>query len=167
MKKNIITDSTMAFINGRVNLINRELNDVEGNIQNFKQNNNIADIEEQSKVIIDKSADYYKQLNDLEVQENVITASLQYVMDEKNNKRPMPAITTMQDPNFVTLLQKYNSLEVQRDQLSLSNTLENPRLQNLDVQLYNLRKRHYQQLKQSKKPYKLPKKNCKTEKQCN
>lgn len=137
--KNIILDSTMSFISGRVSLLNNELNSVEQNIKTFKQINNLANIEEQSKVIIDQSSDYYKQLNELDVQANIVDASLQYVMDEHNNKRPMPAISASQDPNFLSLLQNYNAIAIQRDHLALSNTIENPRLQNIDIQLKNLR----------------------------
>lgn len=161
--KNIILDSTMSFISGRVALLNNDLNSIEQNIQNFKQKNNIADIEEQSKVVIDKSSDYYKQLNDLEVQESVIDASLQYVTDVHNNKRPAPSITAMQDPNFLALLQKYNTLEVQRDQLSLSNTNENPRVQNIDVQLDNLRTDLINSLSNQKKSIQIAKSRLQAE----
>ena len=161
--KNIVLDSTMSFITDRVGLLNTDLNTVEQNIQNFKQNNNIADIEEQSKVVIDKSSDYFKSLNDLEVQENVIDASLQYVSDANNNKRPVPAITATQDPNFLALLQKYNTLQVQRDQLSMSNTSENPRIQNIEVQLDNLRNDLVHSLANQKNAVSIAKKKLESE----
>lgn len=161
--KNIILDSTMQFISGRVELLNNELNAVEQDIKTFKQANNLANIEEQSKVIIDQGSDYFKQLNELEVQASVIDASLQYVTDERNNKRPVPAISSVQDPNFISLLEKYNTLEVQRDHLALSNTTDNPRLQNIDVQLKNLRTDIISSLTNQKKSIEIAKRKLAAE----
>ena len=72
-EKNRISDSSLAFINSRILIVNSDLNAIEGQIQNFKQNNKIADITEQSRVLIDNTSTYNQKLDEVEVQLNVST----------------------------------------------------------------------------------------------
>ena len=53
---------------------------------------------------------------------------------KEDTKRPVPTLANS-DPNFVALVQKYNSLITQRDRLLLSTTENNPLVQNIDAQL--------------------------------
>lgn len=135
-EKNKISDSTISFIDGRISIVSKELNDLEAGIQGFKQKNNIADITEQSKVLISNSSDYYNKMNETEVQLNVVNSMLQTIKED--NKRPVPSLLNS-DPGFLSLVEKYNSLVVQRDKLLLSTTENNPIVKNIDGQLTSLR----------------------------
>jgi capsular exopolysaccharide synthesis family protein len=139
-QKNAYADSAIDFINGRLVVVDKELSDIEKGVEVFKKENHIADITAQSQAVITNSADYIKDLNQTEVQEQVTNSMLNYVQDTKNNKRPVPSLLINPDPTFLVLLEKYNSLLVQRDRLVLGSTEENPLLQNLDEQIDNLRK---------------------------
>ena len=82
-QKNQIIDSSLLFINTRIGIVVTELNKIESEIQGFKQRNNIADLSEQAKALIDNSTAYKDKLNEVEVQLNVIKSTLAYVQDEK------------------------------------------------------------------------------------
>src|SRR5690606_21251194 len=60
--KNVIADSTLAFINARLRTITDELAGVEDRISGYKRRNQLADISEQGKVLIESSADFTKRL---------------------------------------------------------------------------------------------------------
>ncbi|MBS1729183.1 MAG: polysaccharide biosynthesis tyrosine autokinase, partial [Bacteroidetes bacterium] len=137
-EKNKISDSTIAFIDGRIEIVGAELNSIEANIQGFKQNNHIADITEQSTKLIDNTSQYIQQLNQVEVQLNVIQSTLDYIRNENGNDRPVPS-TLNNDPTFLSLVQKYNSLLVEKDGLKLASTEANPAIQNINAQISNLR----------------------------
>src|SRR5690606_37287779 len=66
--KNIIADSTLAFINTRLRTITNELAGVEDRISGYKRQNQLADISEQGKVLIESSADFTKRLAEIETQ---------------------------------------------------------------------------------------------------
>src|SRR5690606_4105809 len=53
--KNVIADSTLAFINARLRKITDELAGVEDRISGYKRRNQLADISEQGKVLIESS----------------------------------------------------------------------------------------------------------------
>jgi tyrosine-protein kinase Etk/Wzc len=137
-QKNITSDSTIKFIDSRIALVGGELGVIEGTIQRFKQNNRIADIETQSQQLVTSSASFYKQLNELEVQLQVIKTMLGYVEDEQNNRRPVPALLNS-DQTFTELVTNYNAAQVQRDKLLLSVKAGNPIVNNLDVQIAGMR----------------------------
>ncbi|HEY1165535.1 MAG TPA: polysaccharide biosynthesis tyrosine autokinase [Chitinophaga sp.] len=137
--KNRIADSTIAFVDNRLTLVSRELTGVEKNIQQFKQANQLADLTEQAKLLINSTGDFSKQLTEQEVKLSVVNTLEQYIGDENNNKRIVPSSLVLQDPTFIALVQKYNNFQVERERLLLSSTPSNPLVQNIDLQLKNLR----------------------------
>jgi capsular exopolysaccharide synthesis family protein len=137
--KNRIADSTIAFVDNRLALVNRELTGVEKNIQQFKQANQLTDLTEQAKLLVSSTSDFSKQLTELEVKLSVINSLEQYIIDENNNKRIVPSSLVLQDPTFIALVQKYNSFQLERERLLISSTPSNPLVQNIDLQLKNLR----------------------------
>lgn len=137
--KNKIADSTISFIDKRLVLVSRELNGVEKDIQTFKENNKLADLDEQSKLLVAGTGDYKKQLTDLQIRLNVVESLEQYVDDDTNNKRVVPSSLVVQDPTFVAIIEKYNSLQLEKARQLLSSTETNPFIQNIDKQLISLR----------------------------
>lgn len=138
--KNVIADSTISFIEERLVYVSRELGGIETEIKNFKQSRGLADISEQSKLLVNSSSDYVKQLADTEMQLNILTSLEEYLKDEGKNKRVFPSGILPQDMVFSGLIERYNTLLLERDRQSLSSTDSNPYVQNLDQQISNLRK---------------------------
>ena len=137
-EKNRISDSSLRFINDRITIVNGDLNAIEEQIQNFKQNNKIADLSEQSRVLIDNTSTYNQKLDETEVQLNIARTTLQYIQDQKTNSRPVPSLLNG-DPTFLALVQKYNTLLIEQDRFSLSVSENNPLSKNLSTQIANLR----------------------------
>jgi capsular exopolysaccharide synthesis family protein len=135
-EKNKISDSTLTFIDGRIKIVSKDLNDIEASIQGFKQQNKIADIDEQSKALISNTSEYYNKLNDVDVQLNIVNTMLSSVKEDI--QRPVPTLVNT-DPTFIALVQKYNALLSQKDKLLLSTTESNPIVRNIDVQLESVR----------------------------
>jgi len=135
-EKNKISDSTLAFINGRIDIVSKDLYAIEASIQGFKQKNKIADIDEQAKALIGNASDYYNKLNDVDVQLNIVNTMLNGVKED--TKKPVPTLVNS-DPTFIALVEKYNGLITQRDKLLLSTTESNPLVRNIDAQLSGVR----------------------------
>ena len=137
-EKNEISDSTIAFINSRIGLVSGDLSGIETDIEHFKQKNNLADIEAQSQLLVQNNSVYYQKLNEAQVQMDVVKTMLDYLMDEKNTNRPVPALLTA-DPTFLQLMQQYNALVLQRERLALTVKENNPIAVNLTTQIKNVR----------------------------
>ena len=136
---NRIADSTISFINDRLITVSKGLSQVEGNIETFKKSNRIADLDEQGKAFLSNSIETNKALADQQVQIQVTNDLVNYLKDNKNNARVMPTTAPIKDPAFVSLLEKYNNLQLDRQQLLVNSTENNPSVRTLDAQAGTLR----------------------------
>lgn len=136
--KNTVADSTISFIEERLLLVSRELSDVEGDIQLFKQQNKLADLSTQSKLLVDNSGDYSRQLSEAETQISMVS-SLSGMLADSRVKRILPSAVFPQDLVFSGLTERFNTLLLERDRQLLSVTEENPSIRNLDEQIAHLR----------------------------
>ena len=136
---NRIADSTIAFINSRLATVTEDLSRVESNIESFKKQNNIADLDAQGKAFLSNSIETNKALADQQVQIQVINDLVSYLEDNKNNARVMPTTAPIKDPAFVSLLEKYNGLQLDRQSLLVNSTENNPAVKTLDLQAAQLR----------------------------
>ena len=138
-EKNRIADSTITFIDNRLVLVGQELGNIEGNIQKFKQVNKLADLTEQSKLLVDQTGDALKAQADIETQITIIDALTQTLKYDTANTRVISASLLQLDPVFADLVDKYNSKLLDLDRISLSSTSTNPFVSSLKSQVYTLR----------------------------
>lgn len=137
--KNRIADSTIKFIDERLGLVGAELTGIEKQIQEFKTNNKLADITEQSKQLISNTGDYVKLLTQSEVQLNVVQSLNKYLAANGNSRSVIPSSLVVQNPALSGIVDAYNKLQMDRERLLMTNTEESPLVRNLDQQISNLR----------------------------
>lgn len=136
---NRIADSTIAFIDRRLVIVSRQLSDVEKQIQKFKQKNKIADLSSQSQALIQSTKEYSQEISEKEVRLSVIKSLQDYLERNKNNPRIVPASLMIENTTLSGIISQYNELLLQRSQLLVNATGDNPRVKNLDQQIANLR----------------------------
>lgn len=137
--KNRIADSTMKFIADRLRLVTGELSGIEKDIQTFKTDNKLTDLATQSTLLLQNTSEYAKQQTGLEVQLSVVSALEQFLQNNMNNSRVVPSSLVMQDAGFISLVQRYNEMQLQRDKALMGLTLKHPVIETMDEQLRNLR----------------------------
>ncbi|WP_316796876.1 polysaccharide biosynthesis tyrosine autokinase [Pedobacter agri] len=138
--KNTIADSTSKFIKERLSLIATELGDVENKVESFKRNNNLADMSEQGKVLVQTTGQFSDELAKAETQVSILNDLEKYLRDEEKNRRVFPSSLLPQDMVFSSLMGQYNGLLIERDKLLLSVTEESPFIRNIDDQISGLRR---------------------------
>lgn len=136
--KNVVADSTLSFINARLVKITDELAGVEDNISGYKQRTQLADISEQSRILLETSAENTKSLAASQTQLDILDAVGTYLKDE-DNPRVVPSSVIPNDMVFNNLVERYNELVLQRERLLLANTENNPLVENVTGQIKNLR----------------------------
>lgn len=133
VKKNVI-DSMLTFINGRIALVTNELNNIEKNYQNYRANNKIADIDEQSRVLVGNANNNSNQLQNQEIQLSIMKSLEDYLKDPANNQ-VVPSSLIIQDASFSDALNGYNDLVLMRQRKLLSYTESSVVIGNIDEQL--------------------------------
>ena len=139
-QRNQIADSTLSFINARLGIVTNELGNVERQVALYKGNNKIISPESQASLMASTYDANFKLSSQLDLQLEVTNNLKDYIQDEQNNKRIVPSNLVTSDPNFTELVGKYNTLMIERDRASLNYPDTNPLLQNIDMQISNLRK---------------------------
>ena len=151
--KNTIADSTTKFIQKRLSLIAGELGDVENKQEAFKQDNKLADMSEQSKLLVQNTAEFRNELAKAETQVTILTDLENYLKDESKNKRVFPTSLLPSDMVFSGLMSQYNSLLIERDKRLLSDTEESPFIKNIDNQIAGLRSGILSNIQSTKNTY--------------
>lgn len=137
--KNAVADSTYRFIKERLNVIAGELGDVENKVENFKQQNQLADMSEQGKLLVQSTSGFAGELAKAETQVSIISGLEKYLKDSGNNKKAFPSSLMPQDVVFANLMAQYNSLLMERESQLLGVTEESPFIKNIDQQIKELK----------------------------
>ncbi len=148
--KNRIADSTLLFIDNRLSLVSKELGGIEKTVQDFKQQNKVIDISEQSKLLLANANQYDADLSKVETEQSMLNEVQKYVED-KSNSRLVPSSVLPADQIFASLIENYNSLLLQKDRLRLTQKEESPYVKKLNEQIGNVRNDILQNIINTKK----------------
>ncbi|MEP7318536.1 MAG: polysaccharide biosynthesis tyrosine autokinase [Panacibacter sp.] len=136
--KNQIADSTINFINQRLILVANELSDVEKNVEQFKLKNNVSlDIKEQSQLTLSDISDVQKRLIQQEVEISVVESIQGHI--KGNSYRVVPGALVIQDPSYISLVEKYNTLVLEHDKQLQTSKADNPIVISLAQQIENVK----------------------------
>ena len=137
--KNAIALNTISFIDTRLKYLSTELTDVEKGVENFKRQNEVADIGSQISQSLEDASNYSKQVADYSIQLDVLKSIEQYITAANNDKQLIPSTLSVQDPTLSGLIEKYNELSLERARLLRNASDTNPLVQSLTERLTNLR----------------------------
>ena len=109
MDKNRMSIQIADFINERLELISKELKDVENNVENYKKEHKLADITSQSKLFIETAGDYEKQIASVEIQIGLVAFIESYIQDPRNQDAMIPGNIGIEDEALSKVIEAYNT----------------------------------------------------------
>ena len=137
--KNMIASNTKQFVDERLELIQKELLEVEINVENYKRSNNLTDISSEAEIFLKSSSEYNKKLAEIETQLNLTSYIESHVKDPKNQYSLVPANLGIEDKSLLELIKVYNEALLERMKLLRTVNTENPVITQLEMQLKTLR----------------------------
>jgi tyrosine-protein kinase Etk/Wzc len=137
--KNIIADSTMAFIDSRLALVGNELSGLEQEIEHFKKSNELTDMGEQSRLLLGSGSEAAKELSEKQVQFEITQTLENYLKTNSDKQKIVPSSLVVQSTGAKEIIEQYNILELKKERLLLGSTPDNPIVQNIDEQLSTLK----------------------------
>lgn len=143
-KKQII-DSSIRFIDQRIAVVERDLENTEQRFQYYRSNNSIADLDEQSKILVGNASDYANKSQQQRTQLAVIN-NLRNRLRNAESHDLIPVSLSIQDPSFTASLIQYNNLLTERTRKKLSLSEANPVIVNIDQQLQVVRQNMLQSI---------------------
>ncbi|MDT8347275.1 MAG: GNVR domain-containing protein, partial [Flavobacteriaceae bacterium] len=158
--RNISSKNTAQFIDERLMIISKELDSVEINKEEFKEENNLTDLTEEgrlyvtsAKEIFDKQVEIGTQLELITIVEKMLAGSEEYNV--------LPGNLGLQSENVTSLITNYNQLVLQRNLLLESATLQNPRVKLIDDQINQLKNSLMESLENIKRSIEVSNKELK------
>ena len=131
--------NTQSFINERIAIIDQELTEAESDVESYKQQEGLSDLQIDLQRNMQMGSQYEQQLVQVETQLNVVDALNEYVNDPSNESKTIPSNIGLEDPNLSATTSEYNRLVLERERLSQSMTSDNPAMIRLEEQIAGLR----------------------------
>jgi uncharacterized protein involved in exopolysaccharide biosynthesis len=122
MDKDLVTDKTLAFINDRLKLVDKNLLQADQAIQNFKDQYKLTDIEADIKYYLALSGELQPSLIEVESQLKTIDLIVDFVMDDKNKNSLFPLGSSITNEAMANIIAKYNEVLAKRNEMFKTNS---------------------------------------------
>lgn len=151
--KSRINANTLSFINSQLRLLNDTLRGAQGGLRNYMEENQVFDMDGQSKNYLESLKELTKARDDQDVKQKIIDWLLDYISDKHNAYELVPTSLGIQETALSPLIAEYNQLQLQREANLKTTPATNPLIANLEVSIERVRKNIYQALLNVKQSY--------------
>ena len=136
--KNLVARNTATFIDERLQIINEELDSVETGKENFKEANQLTDIEAESEMFIENVSDYNKREQEIGTQLELANTMISYLNSDSGSDL-LPANLGIQEQSVNSSIEEYNNLVLERNRILSGSTEKNPVVKRLNSQIEQIR----------------------------
>lgn len=136
--KNLVATNTASFIDERLSIINQELDSVEVGKEEFKEANQLTNIEAESELFIENASEYKKREQEVGTQLELANAMINY-LETGSNSDLLPANLGIEESGVNEMIQNYNSLVLERNRILSASTEENPVVLRVNSQVDQMR----------------------------
>jgi len=137
--KNRIAQSTATFIDKRIEYISQELSAVEGELAQFKQRNQLVNIEDNARQYLQESGQARQRSIQLESQVSVVKFLLDELKSTPDDNNLIPTLSGLTDNVIQSQITKYNEQMLQLNRLRESASDDNPYIVQLRQQLTQMK----------------------------
>jgi len=160
--KNSEAQKTATFIDGRINLIGKELGTVETEKEDFKIRNNIADIQTEAELSLETAMKTRQSQLEIESQLELVNSLLAY-SSKQGTYQVLPLNVGLSDSEIALNIASYNQLVIDRNRLLENSTVANPLVRDITSQINSIRSSIIQSLQKSKSALQISKNNIQSE----
>lgn len=146
---------TAEFIDEQLDTIQRELGGVEQNLQRFREENKIFDVEGQSQLVFSELTDANKLLTEQQVKLRILDYLLNYISNPKNAAKLVPSNLGIEEPSLVEQITAYNKMQLEKETMLKTTQPENPMVLNLETGIQKIREDITQNLQNVRQAYNL------------
>ena len=133
--KNEIAYRTEQFINNRLQKINAELGNTEGQLESYKKRNKVIEMKLNATATIANSDTYAQKLQDANTQVELLNELGKYVNEPGNKYQPIPSNVGLTDESSTELINQYNKIALERNNALHAASETSPTVTPLTAQL--------------------------------
>jgi tyrosine-protein kinase Etk/Wzc len=124
--KNMEASNTLKFVEKRLQIMGKELDTVETDIQKFRTEKGVVDISQQSKQYLQNVGENDKKLSEMNVQLAVLDQISKYIRSKNDEPGLVPSTFGIEDPMLSQMLEKLYDSEIQYEKLKKTTAENNP-----------------------------------------
>lgn len=137
--KNIVVINTAKFIKDRLSIIEKDLEDIDAQIEKYKKTNKLTDVVSESNMFLQRSNRLASEGLSVENQLNMAEYMKSYLRNNSKNKDMIPASIGISDNGIQSQIAEYNSVMNRRNKLLANSSMSNPIVQDLNRTLEDIR----------------------------
>ena len=137
--KNRSAINTAQFLNERIVVIEQDLSAVENAIKEYKEKNNVSDLQASNKNYLSESSLYASKAFEMTNQLSVAKYIKDYLNNPANANALIPSNLGLNNANVGSQITEYNDLVLQRDRLLVGSSIHNPLVADLTTSLASIR----------------------------
>lgn len=137
--KNEITVSTTNFIDQRLDVLVKELGNVDQDISSYQSQNMIPDVKEAGTLYMKESKENENEILQLNNQLQMTRYMRDFVLNEARKNQVIPANTGLENRGIEEQIAEYNKKAIERAQMAGNSSEVHPVVIDLDAQLSDLR----------------------------
>lgn len=131
-------NNTKDFIDSRLVLLTDELSTVERDVEDYKQVNELTDIQADANLFLQRNSEVDKQRLEVETQLSLIRLVEDFIGQPRNQNALIPNLG-LTDVGLLAVVQQYNELLMTRERVSSGTSTDNPAYQSLTRQINSTR----------------------------
>lgn len=133
--KNIVAIKTEEFLKERLELVEKELDDTEYQIAEYKQELGLTNISGDAQKMLEGSSEYEKKRVEITTQLSLVTYLNEYINNPKNDLQAIPVNMGLTDATLTSFISKYNEGVVERNRLLRTASESNPAVVDITLRL--------------------------------
>lgn len=158
--KNSIAKNALQFIEGRLNIVSKNLDSIERTVQTFKKNNGASDLSMQGQLYLQNVSSNDQELGKINMQLAILQQVNQAVNNEQLHSIPMmPSTIGIADENLSKLLTELNNKELEYEKYKKTVAEDNPLLISLKDQINRIKPGIIENLESQRKNLAVGRKN--------
>lgn len=138
--RNEVSAGATKFLDERLAIIERELDNVDNDISRYKSKNLLPDVEKAYSLSMERADKNSAILLDLNTKLSVAGYIRDYITNRANTNQLLPANMGLDDSKTDGLIDKYNALQLERNSLMANGGKNNPLVKDIDKALNQLRR---------------------------
>lgn len=136
--KNAVAIKTEKFINSRLEKINSELGETEGQLQSYKQKNGMVELKMNAGNSVANQNSSEQKLADIDTQIELLSSITSFMNESSRNYQVLPSNVGLDDASCTSLIAKYNELVLERNRLLRTASESSPVVEPLTEQIHEL-----------------------------
>ena len=139
--KNQVATLTEKFINNRLEKINAELSDTEGELENYKKRNDMVELKMNAGQSLGNQNTYEQKLAEMGTQIELLNSIADFMNEStRGSFQVIPSNVGLQDGASVQMINKYNELVLERQRLLRTASENSPVVEPISEQIVELNK---------------------------